>query len=164
MELLARASQARTVDLAQAPIVRLQLHQIVEALHQGAHCAVAAKSSSRTASVRCWRRVRAAYNDTYALLHEDAYEDAISIKVPGVDAKRLDVRLLQPLDLAVSKLSRFEVHDQEDIRALAIAGLIDAKSLRVRAEEALPSYVGETRRVRNSIALAEKLVKDSVPS
>jgi hypothetical protein len=104
------------------------------------------------------------YNDTYALLHENAYEDAISIKVPGVDAKRLDVRLLQPLDLAVSKLSRFEAHDQEDIRALAIAGLIDAKGLRARAEEALPAYVGETRRVRTSIALAEKLIANNAPS
>lgn len=103
------------------------------------------------------------YNDTYALLHEDAYEDALPIKVPGVNAKRLDVRLLQPLDLAVSKLSRYEAHDQDDIRALAAAGLIDAKGLRRRAEEALPSYVGETRRVRNSIALAEKLVADNSP-
>jgi len=103
------------------------------------------------------------YNDTYGLLHEDAYEEALSIEVPGVDASRLDVRLLAPLDLAVSKLSRYEVHDQEDIRALAQAGLIDAKSLRRRAEEALPSYVGDTRRVKASIGLAEKLVRESAP-
>lgn len=103
------------------------------------------------------------YNDTYALLHEDAYDDAVSIDVPGIDPARLDVRLLTPLDLAVSKLSRYEAHDQEDIRALAAAGLIEPKALRVRAEEALPSYVGDVRRVRNSIALAEKLVAGAVP-
>jgi hypothetical protein len=100
------------------------------------------------------------YNDTYGLLHEDAYDDAVSITLPGVDPARLDVRLLSPLDLAVSKLSRFEAHDQEDIRALAGAGLIDAKALRTRAEEALPSYIGDVQRVKNSIGLAERLVKD----
>ena len=102
------------------------------------------------------------YNDTYGLLHEDAYDDAVSIKLAGVDGRRLDVRLLTPLDLAVSKLSRFEKHDQDDIKALARAGLIEAKSLRRRAEEALPSYVGDVRRVRNSIDSAEKLVRESV--
>jgi len=98
------------------------------------------------------------YNDTYGLLHENAYEDGLSISVPGVDPKRLDVRLLTPVDLAVSKLSRFEKHDQDDIKALAEAGLIDSHSLRSRAEEALPGYVGDLQRIRNSIAIAEKLV------
>lgn len=99
------------------------------------------------------------YNDSYGLLHEDAYDDAISIPVPGVDPRRLDVRLLAPVDLAVSKLSRFESHDQEDIRALARQGLIEADALRRRAQEALPAYVGDVKRVRNSIELAEKLVR-----
>jgi hypothetical protein len=103
------------------------------------------------------------YNDTYGLLHEDAYDDSVSIEVPGVDRAKLDVRLLSPLDLAVSKLSRYETHDQADIRALAQAGLIDAKSLRQRAEDALPGYVGDVRRVKTSIALAEKLVRESTP-
>lgn len=101
------------------------------------------------------------YNDTYGLLHEHAYDDAVSIKLPRIDSRRLDVRLLTPLDLAVSKLSRFEKHHQDDIKALARAGLIEAKGLRRRAEEALPSYVGDIRRVRNSIDIAEKLVRES---
>lgn len=103
------------------------------------------------------------YNDTYGLLHEQAYDDAVSIRVPGVDRSILDVRLLSPVDLAVSKLSRFEVHDQEDIRALARAGLIDAESVERRAREALPGYVGDTRRVQNSISIASKLIRESAP-
>jgi hypothetical protein len=99
------------------------------------------------------------YNDTYGLLHEDAYDDAVAVDLPGIDRSRLDLRLLSPIDLAVWKLSRYEVHDQDDLRALARAGLIDAASLRRRAEEALPGYVGDVQRVRNSIASAEKLVK-----
>jgi hypothetical protein len=47
------------------------------------------------------------YNDTLGLMHEDAEDDSVSITVKGIDRKILDVRVLSPLDLAVSKLSRF---------------------------------------------------------
>jgi len=98
------------------------------------------------------------YNDSFALLHEKAYDDALPVPLEGVDSRRLEVRLLTPLDLAVSKLSRFSEQDQEDIRALARAGLINADALRRRAEAALPDYVGNMDRVRNSIDLASRLV------
>lgn len=98
------------------------------------------------------------YNESFALLHEDVHEDSIPIEVPGVDASRLDVRLFSPIDLAVSKLSRFEQHDREDIAALAKAGLIDAAALRTRAEEALPNYVGDVARVKTSIDLACQMI------
>ena len=100
------------------------------------------------------------YNETYGLLHENAHEDAIPIPLPGVDPARLDVKLLSPIDLAVSKLSRFEDIDKGDIRALARAGLIDARSLRRRAMEALPGYVGAVVRIRTSIDLACRLVEE----
>ena len=99
------------------------------------------------------------YNSGYALMHEDADDAAYPIEVEGVDPKRLDVRLLSPIDLAVSKLSRFEEHDREDIRALARLGLIDADALRRRAEDALPGYVGDVRRVKTSIDIACRLVE-----
>ena len=98
------------------------------------------------------------YNDTFALLHENAYDDSIPLELPGIDPHRMDLRMLSPLDLAVSKLSRYEMHDQEDLRALARAGLIAGDELRRRAEDALPRYVGIVDRVRTSIALAEKMV------
>src|SRR5258706_1230016 len=43
------------------------------------------------------------YNDTFALLHQSAYDDALAVPLEGVDAQRLLVKLLTPLDLAVSK-------------------------------------------------------------
>lgn len=98
------------------------------------------------------------YNDTLGLLHPDAYDAAISVKVDGVDPAKLDVRMLTPLDLAVSKLGRYEVHDQGDIAALARAGLIDGAALRQRAEEALPDYIGDVQRVKTSIKLAAELI------
>jgi len=42
--------------------------------------------------------------------------------------------------------------------------LVDAASLRRRAEEALPRYVGDVQRVRNSIGLAERLVEKAAGS
>lgn len=97
-----------------------------------------------------------AYNESFALLHEDVHKDSVPIRVPGVNPKRLDVRLFAPVDLAVSKLSRFEAHDQEDILALAKAGLVDSTSLRERAEEALPGYVGAVKRLESSLGIATR--------
>ncbi len=98
------------------------------------------------------------YNDSFALIHENAYDGARPIALEGVDPRRLLVKLLTPLDLAVSKLARFNDQDQDDIRALARAGLIDAAALRRRAEEALPAYVGNIIRIRTSITVACRIV------
>ena len=68
------------------------------------------------------------------------------------------VRVLAPLDLAVSKLSRFSDLDREDIETLAREKKIDAKSLRKRAEEALGGYVGDTATLKTTIDLACRLV------
>ena len=98
------------------------------------------------------------YNDSFALLHEHTYDDALTISLDGVDARRLQVKLILPLDLAVSKLAHFSEQDQADIRALARAGLLDAKGLRRRAEEALPDYVGNLNRIKTSIDIACRIV------
>ena len=98
------------------------------------------------------------YNDTFALMHDNAGEDSRPLALPGIDAAILDVRLLAPVDLAVSKISRFAEHDRQDIAALARQGLIDAESVRLRAEEALKGYVGEHRRMKTSIRLACELI------
>jgi hypothetical protein len=98
------------------------------------------------------------YNESFALLHEDVHRDSLSIQVPGVDPRILDVRLFSPVDLAVSKLARFEAHDQEDIQAIALAGLMTQAQFRQRAEEALTGYSGVVDRVRSSLDLACKML------
>ena len=98
------------------------------------------------------------YNDTLGLMHEDAYEDSERLELPGTDPAILEVRVLGPLDLAVSKLARFGDTDREDIEILAREKLIDAGRLRKRAEEALKGYVGDLSAVRTSIELACNLV------
>jgi hypothetical protein len=101
------------------------------------------------------------YNDTLGLLHEDAYKGSLPVEIPGIDRKLLDVRVLAPVDLALTKLGRFGDVDREDIELLAKQGLIDSASLRKRAEEALGGYVGDQEYVRTSIDIACRLI-DSV--
>jgi hypothetical protein len=98
------------------------------------------------------------YNDTLGLLHEDVYDDSVPLSLPDADSRILDVRLLSPTDLAVSKLGRFGSQDREDIATLARHKLIQSAKLRARAEDALIAYVGDLARVRGSIEIAVRIV------
>ena len=100
------------------------------------------------------------YNDTLALLHEDAHNDSVPLSLEGIDSRILDIRLLTPLDLAVSKLSRFSEQDRNDILSLARHRHIHAATLRQRSNDALAGYVGSAERIRGSIDLACRLVED----
>jgi hypothetical protein len=100
------------------------------------------------------------YNDSFALMHEDARDDSVPLTLDGVDRKVLDIRLLSATDLAVSKLGRFSSQDRDDITALARRGLIRSATLRRRAEEAVAGFVGNVDHLRTSIDLACRLVED----
>jgi hypothetical protein len=101
------------------------------------------------------------YSDAFALMHEDAYRDSESLQLPEIDAGILDVRLLTPLDLAVSKVGRLSGQDREDIASLARHGLLRSDALRARAEAALMNYVGDLPRLRGNIESACRIVKDA---
>jgi len=94
----------------------------------------------------------ASYNESYSLLHEDAHRDAVRLRLEGIEGVRILV--LQPVDIAVSKLARFGEIDRKDILQLAKDGLISANELRKRAEAALPAYVGNPDPIRTSLDLA----------
>ena len=87
------------------------------------------------------------YNDTLGLLHEDAHDDSIVLQLEGTDPKIVEVRLLSPLDLAVSKIGRLSDQDRDDIAVLARRGLVTSTALRRRAEQAAGGYVGDLERV-----------------
>ena len=103
------------------------------------------------------------YNDTFGLIHENADRDSRPLHLAGIDPAVIDVRLFTPVDLAVSKLARFEAVDQEDIRRLAGAGLLDVDEFRERAQQALGGYVGLRDRVQLSIELACRIVAEATP-
>ena len=104
------------------------------------------------------------YNDTLGLLHELAYADSKPVDIPGVDKSLIDVRVLSPVDLAVSKLGRFTEQDREDIELLAKKGLVDSAPVRRRAEEALQGYIGDAASVRTSIDIACRLIDALQPT
>jgi Nucleotidyltransferase of unknown function (DUF6036) len=101
------------------------------------------------------------YNDTFALLHENAHDDSVPLTLKEIDASVLDVRLLSALDLAVSKISRFSSQDRSDITALAKHGLIKSAALRRRSLEAMGNHVGNLDTLKGSIDLACRIVADA---
>jgi hypothetical protein len=87
------------------------------------------------------------YNTSFALLHEDFVKDAViheKWKEPRPDGKKrlIELRVLSPIDLAVSKLARYSENDRRDIYALALERLITPETLRERAEEAMADFHG----------------------
>lgn len=91
------------------------------------------------------------YNDTFALTHPDYRADAIEWLGIGNEKRLVHLFVLTPVDLAVSKISRFSPDDRSDILLLASSGLITGPSLRERAIQALDYYVGNTSWVRATI-------------
>ncbi len=96
------------------------------------------------------------YNPTFALMHEDHQLDAKPI---DIGTRMIRLHILSPVDLAVSKLSRFAANDQEDIATLVGAGLTDGESISSRAREALSGYVGNTSTLLGHLETALRLVK-----
>ena len=92
-----------------------------------------------------------------ALLHPDYAQDAMPLG--PVATGPLELAVLGPVDLAVSKLARFQNQDRRDIAALAHQGLLAAHPLRLRVEEALDYYVGDARWLRHNLADALSLIQ-----
>jgi hypothetical protein len=92
------------------------------------------------------------YNESFALVHENAHQDAVRMPLREVHQAR--VWFFSPLDLAVSKLSRFSPVDRSDIVELARVCGVTSAALRKRAEEALSYYVGNPEPVRTAIKIA----------
>jgi hypothetical protein len=101
------------------------------------------------------------YNDTFGLLHAAAHDDSVPLAIDGIDPAVFEVRLLAPVDLAVSKIARLSDHDRGDIAALARRGLVTPRALRRRAEEAMGGYVGDLDRLRTSIDIACRIAEEA---
>lgn len=100
------------------------------------------------------------YNSSFSLMHEDCAEDSVEWAGIGNERRLVQLRVLSPVDLALSKVARFAGNDQEDILALAEAGLFTSKQLLSRAHEALAYYVGNTSMVRQSVQLICERIDD----
>jgi hypothetical protein len=101
------------------------------------------------------------YNTTFAVMHEDYEQDAIAVELKDFVGKNIKLYLLSPVDLAVSKITRFEGPDRGDIAALAQANLVNPKDVAERAEDAISYYVGSLDRVRGNLREALKIIEDT---
>ena len=99
------------------------------------------------------------YNPTFALMHEDYEDDALKVAGSEFDDQKIDLRVLSPVDLAVSKIARLEGPDREDIAALAKLNLIYPKAVAERAKDALGCYVGNMDRLQANLREALKIVE-----
>ena len=79
------------------------------------------------------------YNSSFALMHENYLVDALKVPL-GTDL--IEVFVLNPLDLIVSKIARFNGPDVTDIAEIIRRFGITAAAIEERAEHALQAYVG----------------------
>lgn len=84
------------------------------------------------------------YNSTFALMHEDYLQDVV--RVP-LNSDLIEVYVLSPVDLIVSKVARLSGPDREDIEAIIRTCGVTAEEIETRAKEALGGYVGNPRPV-----------------
>lgn len=108
-------------------------------------------------------RIRSLYfdsndNTTFAVMHENHEEDSWLVERNDGMPKGIELRILSPVDLVVSKLVRFSDNDRADITALAKQGLIYPRLLQERAEQALAYYVGRPAPVEMSLREALRMV------
>ncbi|WP_020041735.1 DUF6036 family nucleotidyltransferase [Salipiger mucosus] len=71
------------------------------------------------------------------------------------------IHVMDPVDLAVSKVARFQDRDREDIRELAAHGLIDPERFEQRVTEALDFYVGDITFLRYNVEDAAEIIRDA---
>lgn len=91
------------------------------------------------------------YNPTLGMLHEDYESNAIEWENLIKKPKNITIKVLSPIDLAITKIDRLSEQDAEDILDLARAGLIDSETLKEKSTEAMSYAVGNTKRIKNSI-------------
>lgn len=87
------------------------------------------------------------YNPTFGLEHETTQERAVSAMGLLGGGDKIDVFILAPVDIVLSKLARWAEVDQDDARDLGAAGLVDPDELAALAEDAMLSAVGVNPRM-----------------
>lgn len=97
------------------------------------------------------------YTIDIGLRHPDCFDDSIHL----LDSQngRLRLHILSPLDLAVTKVGRFQDHDRYDISLLARTGLLEAESFECRAREALDYLATDPTPVAINIAEAAEMIR-----
>jgi hypothetical protein len=80
-------------------------------------------------------------------MHEDYQDDAVEFEGIGNLHRLVRLYVLSPVDLAISKISRFMEQDRTDSLDLASRNYFTADELEQRALAALGYYVGDLKTV-----------------
>lgn len=105
------------------------------------------------------------YTPVLSLMHADYEDDALEWEGIGNEQRLVRLLVLAPVDLALSKVSRFTTRDADDIFALWRAGLFSLSQLQDRAEDALKYYIGIDRPVRLNLKLiSERIAEGESPA
>lgn len=96
-----------------------------------------------------------AFGDYLGSFHPDWKDDAPEICQIG----DIVLHVISPLDLAVSKIGRYQERDREDIEALARFKLVSSQKFEPRAFEAVDFYVGDTNYIQYNLRDALALIK-----
>jgi hypothetical protein len=99
------------------------------------------------------------YTPDFGLLHPD--DDGRAVELARTCGGMLFVKVLHPVDFAVTKVARFEDHDRADIKALAGTGSFDREAFVELAEEALGHMVGNPAFARGNLAEAAELIESA---
>jgi hypothetical protein len=99
------------------------------------------------------------FNDALTMVHPDYQDDAIPL-LTEPDSP-IWVYLPLPVDLAISKVVRFQEVDREDIRILAERGLITESEFTERVEEAKLSWPLTLRFTQYNILDAKKIIRNA---
>ena len=103
------------------------------------------------------------YNTTLGTLHEGYRDRAVRVR-DFEPSDRLLVYVMAPVDLAVSKLGRFQGNDQRDIAEMAKLGLIDAVQFEQLATEAIDYFVGDKGPLPMNRDRALQIVRELTPT
>ena len=102
------------------------------------------------------------YNASFALMHEDYQHDSVPVNLGRL--QHVAVRVLQPVDLAVSKIARLANNDREDIASLVRLGLTNADEIEQRATAAIAGFVGGRSslllNLKDALSLARNIQTD----
>jgi Nucleotidyltransferase of unknown function (DUF6036) len=98
------------------------------------------------------------YNEAFALMHPDYQERAIEWEGIGNGSRAVTLKVLTPLDLVLSKLSRYSPQDRDDVRNLVALGTFSKAKFLAHCAEALDYYVGATDWLQHRIqSVSEEL-------
>lgn len=87
------------------------------------------------------------YSTSFALMHPDFEKEAYRVEGNEFQDPKIELHIIAPVDLALSKIARLEENDKEDIAELARHNLIDPTSFEDRAAVAMGYYIGDQSRL-----------------